>query len=439
MSSKMSVRILALILLACALPAVASASSTRIQSLGMQGDFVMDYSNVHTYPSALVRYQSLVYGDLGVKDVSGGDLSEFNDNNANTLSDADRSMGAILGNLWGGKAGVWSVNFHENATPLSPALGAAYFNRNPNEAWDVLWAYKFNKMSLGLEFNRSFSSDDEFSTGGQVVEPYTSGSFLSGSFSNARQLFNIVASQLGSQDFNTLGIGGGLSFDMGDENSHNWVDLSGEFRDLSATFEDTTLSAKEDDGGSSFAFNARMHWEASDDMHWMPVANFYRLDLSQTFTDNTGLNNTSFDNTVTGFNVGACAQWKLRESDWFYLGAAFEDVNMKLESVDAKLNYMNAPNVFAALESNLWSWLTFRLGASKPIYSRLKVTDNVSTTPTEGSLKDSPLQYSVGLGFHVSKIDVDALLNQDWPFTGGWLASGSREVPFSRLSATYRW
>jgi hypothetical protein len=30
------------------------------------------------------------------------------------------------------------------------------------------------------------------------------------------------------------------------------------------------------------------------------------------------------------------------------------------------------------------------------------------------------------------------VLNQDFPFTDGWFASGQEETPFSRLSATYR-
>ena len=61
-------------------PAVALASDARVQSLGLQGDFIQDYTNVYAYPSSIVRYQNLVYGDLGTKDVSGGDLSDFEDN-----------------------------------------------------------------------------------------------------------------------------------------------------------------------------------------------------------------------------------------------------------------------------------------------------------------------------------------------------------------------
>src|SRR5205814_1507162 len=73
------------------LPVSAFASSARVEGLGLQPDYIQDYVNVTTYPSTIVRYQNLVYGDLGVKDVSGGDPSDFNDNNTNpVLLDAGR-------------------------------------------------------------------------------------------------------------------------------------------------------------------------------------------------------------------------------------------------------------------------------------------------------------------------------------------------------------
>lgn len=454
MQSKSAVRILALVLLACAMPSLVSASSARIEGLGFQGDYVMDYSNVLTYPSAIVRYQNLVYGDLGVKDVSGGDLSDFENNNQNPrLDDADRALGLLLGNLWGGRAGAFGVYVEENAAPLSPALGAAYFNRNANEAWNIVWGYKFSNMALGLEFNRSFSSIE---AGTQTVKPFTGpGSFIAPptSIVNARQIFNFVASAIGSDDWNTLGVGGGVSFDFGDEGKPNWVDLSGEVRSYTFEISDTDPTVQtnfEDDGGISFGINGRAHLAAGSDVHVMPVVNYYRIDMSTKFTDGLDpTNNAAFDNKVTGLNAGICGQWNVRESDWVYLGAAFQNVDIDFvdagvprdpgDDGHAEFEYTTIPNVFAALESNVWSWLTLRVGASKPFFSKLKLTDFTVTPNDVTEIKDSPLQYSVGAGFHLGRIDLDALLNQDWPFTGGWLASGRAETPFSRLSATYRW
>jgi len=174
MSSKLSAKLLVLALIVVALPQVASASSARVEGLGLQNDYVMDYTNVFVYPSLVGQYQNLVYGDLGRKDVTGGTLSDFQDNNQSVLSDQDRAMGAILGNLWGGKAGVWSLHFNENASALSPVLGAQYFNRNNNEAFNLIWGYKFQKMSLGINLEKSYSSE-ELQNGTIIIRPFTPG------------------------------------------------------------------------------------------------------------------------------------------------------------------------------------------------------------------------------------------------------------------------
>jgi hypothetical protein len=130
------------------------------------------------------------------------------------------------------------------------------------------------------------------------------------------------------------------------------------------------------------------------------------------------------------------------------LGAAYEYSKLDFEDVDVTDvqasghevdTYQNMPNIFAALESSLWPWFTVRLGAGRPLFSTLKVEDKNATPSTEVKTKDSPLQYSVGVGFHFAKMDVDAVVNQNFAFTGGWFSSGNSETPFSKLSATYRW
>ena len=74
--------VLSVAALACFTPGPSFASSARIDGLGLQSDYVQDYVNVWHYPSTIVRYENLVSGDLGIKDESGGDLPEFEDNDA---------------------------------------------------------------------------------------------------------------------------------------------------------------------------------------------------------------------------------------------------------------------------------------------------------------------------------------------------------------------
>jgi hypothetical protein len=455
---------LGLVLLASALPGAAMASSTRVQSLGLQGDYIMDYSNVQMYPSAIVRYQNLVYGDLGVKDATDGvnDLSEFQDNNASFLSDEDRAMGVILGNLFGGKIGSLGIFMNENAAPFSQALGAQYYDRNLNEAWNVVWGYKFSQLAVGLKFDRSYSSFESTvqDSLGQVFKPIESIFGFASPFApgnNGRQIFNEFALAFGSLPFNTMGFGGGFTYNFDMNGKPSFLDLSGEVRryQLEVTDKDADpLGDVKDNGSMSFAFNARAHLATSEDFEVVPVVNFYSIDQSikETVLDvSAQVADTTSKIKATGFNVGVAGQWKLRESDWLTLGLAYQSV--KLDAVDTPFDilvkYTTMPNVFASLESNLWPWLTLRLGASKPVFSKLKLEDDAADfaelfgfgLPTGTvEIKDSPFQYSVGLGFHLGHVDVDALLNQDFIFTGGALAGNDNsEIPFTRLSATYRW
>ena len=112
-------------------PVAAHASQARVQALGLQGDFIQDYTNIYAYPSSIVRYQNLVYGDLGTKDVPGGDLNEFEDNGdvVPALQNSNRAMGAYL-STWKWLPGTWGIQINENHNAL--AYGAGFYDRNRN-------------------------------------------------------------------------------------------------------------------------------------------------------------------------------------------------------------------------------------------------------------------------------------------------------------------
>lgn len=179
-------------------PAAAFASDARVQSLGLQGDYIQDYTNVYAYPSSIVRYQNLVYGDLGFKDVSGGDLPDFQDNNSfNPLENSGRSMGAYL-NTWKWLPGTWGIQINENTNALSNAYGASYFDRNRNQGIVLLWGNKIGeKTSLGLSIEKSNSKVDD---GNNIIAPYGwNPASLALSGNNARQVMNAVNASLGSE------------------------------------------------------------------------------------------------------------------------------------------------------------------------------------------------------------------------------------------------
>jgi len=426
-------------------PAAAFASDARVQALGLQGDYIQDYSNVYAYPSSIVRYQNLVYGNLGTKDVPGGDVDNFQDNSgSDPLSDSGRSMGAYL-NTFKWLPGTWGIQINENANSLSPAYGAGSYNRNRNEGATLLWGNKVGeKMALGFAIDKSNSSaEDATGVPTVTVKPYTwsfPGIGLGGN--NARQVMNGINSDLGSEDRNTFSIAGGLTYDFSSSAHQNTLDFAVRWRDESLELDNafgpqTTLSDK---GGGSFAVNARAQMALSDNSYLTPVINYYTINRGWDFTDAvTPANNISFDNSVTGINVGLAESWVLRETDLLTLGLSYNHEKVDYKALDFEATYESTPTLFGALEVHPTGWLHLRMGASKPVWSKLEIVEDTTVPAETQTLKDSPLQYAFGAGFRLgNRLDIDAVMNQDFAFTGGWAASGTSEQPFSQLSMTYR-
>jgi hypothetical protein len=434
---------LAVAALACILPAQAMASQARIDGLGLQSDYVQDYVNVIHYPSTIVRYQNLVYGDLGIQDASGGDLSDFEDNAATNpaLLESARSMGAYL-KLWKGMPGVFGVQLNENANTFSPAYGAEYWNRNRNESFSLLWGQEFGGMALGLQINRSHSGGESGTT---LAEPFPYASPTVGvGVGNTREIMNTINAQLGLEPRNSFGFGGGLTFGWDAYGRRHSADVAVQYRTLDLEQSSGAPGASivlEDNGNSALAINARSQFATSDNTYLTPVLNYWRLDMGRQLTDEaTPANNFDYENTITGWNIGLAESWVLREQDLLTLGFAFGNQEIEYEdpapaAAPFEVQYSMTPQIFGAAEIHPMNWFHLRLGASKSLMSKLEIEQAATTT----ELKDSPLGYTVGVGFRIGgRVDLDAVLNQDFPFTGGWFASGQEETPFSRLSATYR-
>ncbi len=423
-------------------PAAASASDARVQSLGLQGDYIQDYTNVYAYPSSIVRYQNLVYGNLGNKDVAGGDLPDFQDNaGSNPLDQSGRAMGAYL-NTWKWLPGTWGIQINENRNAISQAYGPSWFDRNRNEGITLLWGGKLGGGSIGFAIDKASSSVTD---GNDTVSPYTwSPATLAISGSNARQVMNAINASLGSEDRNSWGAAGGVSFNWDAFGREQTGDIAVHYRNNTLKVEDAAAKQLlEDNGNTDFSINARVQMAVSDNSYITPVFNYYTMDRGSKFTDGvTPANNTEFDNSVKGLQLGIAESWVMRESDLLVLG-----VSLNHENVDYKdpgvfgdpftVTYNTTPSVFGALEVHPASWFHVRMGAGKPVWSKLEFENK--TTAQKTTVKDSPLQYALGAGFRLgNRLDLDATLNQDFAFTGAWFASGNSEVPFSNLSMTYR-
>jgi len=431
--------LLALVLL-LVLPVAAGASTSRLMGMGVQGDFVKDYTNIFTYPSCLPNVGNIVYGELG-------QATDYDYNYAEYFTTEDRSVGAVLGNLFDGKFGAIGFTMRE----YSPALGtnfqpyvgwegyldeyafgngfdtfepyldpnvpgsygdAAYTNGYGTEAFDLMWGKKLDKLSLGLRLNRSYwnvkytPGTEEYSG----YEPY---------------------------DRNIFGFGGGIGYDLSDKSM-----LEGSFLYQSRTFEYTSSGGDkyESDGGGAYMLSARMLWQWKPDVQIVPMGRYYKFDLSE---KQTGEGTTvTTDENIHGWQLGAAGNWTLNQNDLFVLGLSFAQNIYENKTIDNEAQFTESlmPSMFAALETHVNPWLTIRFGGHKGVFYSEKDEDKSVDPTTVEERKMSPFVFYLGTGVKLGTLQLDATLAQDFFHNPASYVTSPNNVYtplFPRVTATY--
>jgi hypothetical protein len=402
-------------LLLVALPVVASAQMSRVEGMALQGDFIKDWSAIFSYPSQVSNVGNLVYGELG--------------NTSPSVITLDRSVGAVIGNMWEGRLGTWAVHLREQTPQLgqgdassapSPGLDGSDPNTHSMESFDLMWGKKFGTTSLGLRLNRSFG-------GLEVNDPTT----LIGKLE-----YDFTLPGSSNLHRNVVGFGGGIGFEM---NPTTNVEAGILYQRRKFSIEDSTgaVLAKED-GPATYQVAGRIMWQWQPNIMVVPVVKYYSYDLS--FRAGTAVD----DNSLKGWQFGAAANWALGSNDLFVWGATF--AQNKLKSVNATAagqfgavseeTETYAPQVFAALETHVNSWLTLRFGANKGAWYTIE--DQNSTVPNNIKFKGSDFNMHLGAGVKVGNLQLDAILADDFPNNLPYFISGNQTSDmFTKVTATY--
>lgn len=419
MSSSRLIKRLAALALLAALPVTAYAQTSRVEGMNVPGDFIKDYTGMYTYLSGITSVGNLVYGELGVHTTNGP---------------LDRSVGAVLGNLWEGKAGVWGIHLRE----LSPSLGSGDRtgsgidpNVNSNEQFDLMWGKKFGTTSLGLRFDRSYMRFESEIPGVAATTDLKFDQNFGGD-PNLRR--------------NVTGLGAGVGFEMNQsttaEVSFQYQNRQFEEQPATAVF---TGTKNEEDGPSTYLLAGRMMWQWEPNVMVVPVFKYYSFDLSNKVTGGAGAG--AYDNSLKGWSAGIAGNWTVGTNDLFVLGANFAQNRAEQEydlfgfgsaaSGDTlKITESITPQIFAALETHVNNWLTLRFGAQKDAFSNLKVESR--TRPFKEQIWESSFSMNLGAGIKVGTMQVDAIVNNDFPHNMPYLVSGSPTNPlFTKVTATY--
>ena len=393
--------------LSLALPVMALAQTSRVEGMALQGDYIKDYSGIYTYTSGVSNVGNLIYGELG----TAGPLAPATN---------DRSVGAVLGNLWDGRFGTWAIHLREQTPNLgqgdasshgAPGIGSDP-NTNTNESFDLMWGKKFGTKSLGLRLNRSFGSQE---------------------FAGTNVIGGITKTEgIGNLNRNVLGFGGGVGFEV---NPTTNVEMNVLWQSRTFKVEDPTVPAltSEEDGPTTYQVAGRAMWQWQSNVMVVPVVKFYSYDTSV----KNGTPAVVTKSTLKGWQVGLAGNWALGTNDLFVLGATFARNKQEAANKNVLSTETFAPQVFAALETHLNSWLTVRFGANKAAWYTIKneVVAPAGSTKTNGF---SSFEMNLGAGLKFGNLQLDAILDNSFPHNLPFFVSGNNTANmFPKVTATY--
>ncbi len=410
--------VLAMLIIAVAMPAF--ASETRVRALGpMTAPYIEDNSNVFMWPATLVGYANQVTITAGYYDVVKwyDDRGEFDDDMTATFGltyglGEDNKYG-VLGMWW--QEHTYGPNYMGD---WAGPGGYTSFAENVYNKWNLMWALGFETIDIGISFDRA---DEMYKGegGGEKYEDYIS--------------------------YQTLGLG--LRADIGDA---SYLDVAFDYTSVGYTYQDGGDEIIEADSKSIMALRARMFYEWTDVITWVPYFNYkwgtlsLKSNESDFYADDDCWGIKGFQ-----FDIGIAANINVNDDNLIIVGIEPYGVykgepaecGSDAETGDEKMTIF--PGFVFGLESDVKEWLTFRAGCDKALL-KTTYTGEYEGESYEENYTWAPFNWYLGLGFHVSDFDIDLLLNKEVPFSMGYWMTGFRPeggddagAPIGMISATY--
>ena len=346
MSKFFAVMFSVLLVVAAAVPAVATDS--RLISLGSTyvGNFIEDDYNIFTWYATLPSYSNTLW--LGLS------YYGYYESGVSLQADGLEYAGTYLGASYGlgseGKYGTLAMFYYNYAQPLLYGYegfwpGAGVFNGSVNNKWTVLYGYPMEKLSFGLYFNRSDYDqkyEDETDVYRQNYLAYTT-------------------------------IGAGLRFDLGEK---AYMDVA---FDYNMATQKTLYDYNEgyyygygevtEDANAMMGFRGRLFYELNETVTLVPYFSYRTWDFSLK-ADSADWKDSHFGNKGTELDVAIAANLKVNEDNLLIFGiepyyfAKYEPSDPPDDtSYEVDDTYM--PVFYLALESDVRDWLTFRVGGAK--------------------------------------------------------------------------
>jgi len=372
--------------LCCVMTADTYASDARLDGLAVQREYVDDYVNFHTFPTVAARYQNLVTASIGTAANNG----------------TDKSVG-VIGAGENTNYGVFAVYLNQvNRDVFDSIIGAGNVEQ---QQLDLTWAKAFSGATVGAGLLYTKSTVE---LGQERNTPIGGG-----------------VQDLDNPNANQLAITGGAKIDM---NNNSMLELAAQVGWWSWEEKDAGGNVTSEDAGNlSYMLAGRIMSELTNRTTLVPLIKYQKMDL--TAKNPTG--GADEDVTRSMLNLGVAMHYEVNGNDMLILGVSADYMKDKDMPAGVEESTWQVPALFAALEFDVYSWLTVRTGARKTF---TRFTDDT----TDGKISDSSYRFGLGMGLHFDNFDVDATVEPNALFTGGYLFSGdSTSDPLTKITATY--
>jgi hypothetical protein len=433
MSQRKLIAFLSVVALLAFTAGTSQASVSRVEGMGLDvpllSQFTDDYANIYWYPTSVVRQNNLVLAEVGNNPAGDTNPVDVEDQSYTVVRNFPR-LGAIAFQMAQSQNDVLTASDNLN-----------------NEQLDIIWGRAFSSFDFAIRLditNSSYEYADNtpatFEARGfdATFDPYPFGAVF---FSDA-----IVGTGV---EINTMGITPAVALHFGADDRFEAAFTYRRYS-LDRTSGPVGGETWEDDGNASYGILARAILHRGGTHTWYPAAWYFNDDLSW---EVTGVTPTprSADETYKRYGIGISDNMRVNDNNLLLWGVtAFvtkhdyernddNDAVASLAIRDLESKTTMLPLVFAAIETEATSWLKIRLGASRGHAMTRNETVDFQAAPltiTE-KFRLADFNFSLGTGIRWNNLDIDMVLNEEFPLSGGYILSGNEETPFNRVSATY--
>jgi hypothetical protein len=441
---------------------LAYASTSRVRSLANTGDYLSDDSNVFRWYSTLPSYANMIQAELGHWRGADSDYLPGDSDGAGPLWS---TRGLSINHACGedGKYGTYrfslientidSPGFHSVNTLMSAFTPSAMtmmmegeinipdpYHETPVNKWDIAGGWDINEnVSAGVSLTRSSWKWETVAD-----DPPTD-------WSDPEQ----------SASYTTIGVGGSWSNneDFIFDAAFTYGFAGGEYKNVGGESDSTF----EWDSKNAIDIALRGFWDWKDDVTVIPVFEYAsaNYNITRAATDYAPDTQYALGDKISMFGAGVGLDMEVNGDNTIIFAVEFAQMKWEPSNPDTtqeEYKMTVLPTLRLALESEINSWLTTRIGAVHTNYrttatnvtgSELKYTNGAEIPAYiigEDGDTNSHFEWFLGAGFNIAEWTIDMELAPETPFSlGYWLTGystwederGSSSGPVWRISGIY--